>query len=232
MTKVPSINVSSDSSPSEVIEWLKQKYEPEQVVLTTSYGMEGCSLINMLNEARFGVTIADIDTGFLFPETEMLRSKVKFRYRRFQFETWNPQLNPEEQSRKHGERLWERDATLCCKLRKVEPLEKNIGRFQVWVTGIRKSQSDSRKNIDSIQWDWKHNILKVCPLANWERSDVWRYVNTHNVPYNELHEQGFPSVGCTHCTHKVNGLVDLTAYSRAGRWSGHQKTECGLHFES
>ena len=193
--------------------------------------MEGCALIHMLNKTQFGVTIADIDTGFLFPETEMLRGKIKFRYRRFQYETWKPELSPEEQARDYGDQLWERDASLCCNLRKVRPLENNIDRFQVWITGIRRSQSESRKNITSIQWDWKYNILKVCPLAGWERSDVWNYIDSNNVPYNELHEQGYPSVGCTHCTRKVNGLVNLTAYSRSGRWPGNQKNECGLHFD-
>lgn len=218
-----------NSSPFEVLDWVKQKYRPEQIVMTTSFGMEGCALLNMLSKAQLGVTVADIDTGFLFSETESLRDKIKFRYRNFQYETWNPEFTPEEQDRDYGEKLWDRDPSLCCYLRKIRPLMENIGRFGVWITGIRKSQSESRSQIKPFQWDWNNNILKICPLANWERSDVWRYVDAHDVPYNDLHVQGYPSVGCTNCTRKVDGFVKLTTYSRSGRWSDNTKTECGLH---
>lgn len=230
MTK-PKVVLNQESSPFDVILWVKRQYSQSQVVMTTSFGMEGCALIDMLDRSEFSVTISNIDTGFLFTETRELRDRIKLLYNRFHFETWHPEFTAEEQARDYGDRLWARDPSLCCQLRKVRPLEQNIDRFQVWITGIRRSQSASRQSIAPVQWDWRYNILKVCPLANWQRRDVWRYVDDHDVPHNKLHKQGYPTVGCTHCTRKVEGLVKLTGYSRAGRWSNHEKTECGLHFD-
>lgn len=223
--------VHPDSSPQDVLRWIQQKYAAPHIVLTTSFGMEGCALIDMVSQLGLPLTVANIDTGFLFDQTKKLRQDVADRYSNLRFETWEPALTVDEQSRFWGKNLWERDPQSCCKIRKIDPLQKQIGRFQIWITGIRKSQSEQRKSISPIQWDWQNNLLKICPLANWERSDVWEYVQANNVPYNPLHEQGYPSIGCTHCTRKVDGLVQLSDYSREGRWSGTGKTECGLHFD-
>ncbi len=225
------VKLDRSSSPFDVINWLKSQYSERQIVLTTSFGMEGCSVVEMLYQSQFCPTIADVDTGFLFEETKQLRKVMHRRYTQFPFETWQSELTPQVQAKRYGEGLWQRDPNLCCRLRKVQPLAENLRRFQVWITAIRKSQSEARGGIEPIQWDWQQQILKVCPLANWERSDVWRYVEANEVPFNELHRQGFPSIGCTHCTRKVDGLVSLSAYSRAGRWAEHSKTECGLHFD-
>lgn len=221
-----------DSSPFEVLAWIKRNYQPDQVVLTTAFGMEGCALIDMLDRQNLGVTVANIDTGFLFEETRRLRERLVAGYPGLKFESWHPDFSPAEQARDYGDRLWHQDPNLCCHLRKVLPLKQNIERFQVWITGLTRSQSESRKNLNLFQWDWQNNILKVCPLVSWQRSDVWRYVDAHDVPCNDLHRQGFPSIGCTHCTRKVDGFVPLTSYSRQGRWEDSEKTECGLHFHT
>ncbi len=222
--------LSPSSSPFAVINWLKKNYQPQQIVMTTSFGMEGCAMIDMLNQQGISITIADIDTGFLFEETKALRQRIRQKYSNLNFETWYPELSPLEQDRHYGKQLWLKNPNQCCELRKVRPLRNNLPRFQVWLTGIRKSQSESRKSLTPIFWDWQNQILKICPLANWQRSDVWDYISANNVPYNPLHERGYPSVGCTHCTSRVPGLVELSSYSRAGRWAGNEKTECGLHF--
>ncbi len=98
----------------------------------------------------------------------------------------------------------------------------------VWITGLRRSQSATRANLRMIDWDWRYQVLKISPLACWERPQIWAYIQENDVPYNELHEQGYPTVGCTHCTKAVPGSKP-GEYSRAGRWSGSGKTECGLH---
>jgi phosphoadenosine phosphosulfate reductase len=103
-----------------------------------------------------------------------------------------------------------------------------MAELDVWITGLRRSQSSARAGIRVIDWDWKYQVLKVSPIANWERSDIWEYVKANDVPYNELHERGYPTVGCTHCTTAVEG-AKAGDYSRAGRWSTSEKTECGLH---
>ena len=98
----------------------------------------------------------------------------------------------------------------------------------VWVAGLRRDQSSLRSNLEAVSWNWKYQVLKVCPLLPWSRGQVWEYVRSNGVPYNTLHDQGYPSIGCTHCTQPVRGL-SRDGYSREGRWAGREKTECGLH---
>ena len=150
------------------------------------------------------------------------------RYPHLTFVNRGTSLGIEEQAERYGDQLWKTDPQLCCRLRKVDPMYKVMAEVDVWITGLRRTQSATRAGLRVIDWDWRYQTLKISPLANWERSDVWDYVKEHDVPYNELHEQGYPSIGCTHCTAPVPGS-SLGEYSRAGRWSDVDKTECGLH---
>jgi phosphoadenosine phosphosulfate reductase len=134
-------------------------------------------------------------------------------------------LTPEHQAAQHGEALWTRHPDQCCELRKVEPLTRVLKGFDAWITGIRRDQSPTRANAQLIEWDQKFQLVKVNPLAKWTWEDVWTYIRTHEVPYNELHDHHYPSIGCTHCTSPVMPGED----SRAGRWKNFTKTECGLH---
>ena len=102
-------------------------------------------------------------------------------------------------------------------------------RADIWISAIRRSQSPTRARVEMVEWDPRWNVLKLNPLAFWDRTDVWRYVREHDVPYNTLHEQGYPTIGCTHCTKAVEGATP-EQYTRLGRWNGTDKTECGLHF--
>jgi len=137
-------------------------------------------------------------------------------------------LTPEAQAAAYGEALWKRDPDLCCKLRKIDPMNAVMQDFDVWLTGLRRSQSAARAHLKAVEWDWKFRVIKVNPLAYWDREDVWNYIRTNDVPFNALHERGYPTVGCTHCTKPVHGLK-IGEYSRAGRWADKAKTECGLH---
>jgi phosphoadenosine phosphosulfate reductase len=107
-------------------------------------------------------------------------------------------------------------------------MERALQGVDVWFTGLRRSQSSAREKIQVVEWDWKYQLIKVSPLAGWERKDVWDYIRRHQVPYNPLHEAGYPSIGCTHCTVPVPG-AGVEDYSRDGRWPGKPKTACGLH---
>jgi phosphoadenosine phosphosulfate reductase len=134
-------------------------------------------------------------------------------------------LSPEEQERTHGSALWNRDPDLCCSLRKVEPLRRKLGELDAWITSIRRDQTSVRSGARRVEWDSKFNLVKINPIADWTSKQVWRYIHDHDVPYNELHNQDYPSIGCTHCTRAVRPGED----PRAGRWPGFAKTECGLH---
>ncbi len=224
-------DVDEASSPEAIVAWALRRFAGRELVLSTSFGMEGCALIDMV--ARHGVPVRVIwlDTGFLFPETHALRERMEARYSHLRFERHRTSLTPEAQAERFGPELWRRDPNRCCALRKVEPMRTALAGVDVWLAGLMRSQSPQRSALRVVEWDWSYGLLKVSPLAAWDRARVWDYVRAHDVPYNELHERGYPSLGCTHCTAPVPGAGPVK-YSRSGRWSGTGKTECGLHFDT
>ncbi len=220
--------ISERSSPQELAAWTLERFAGQRMVMTTSFGMEGCALIDMYARLGGPLTVVYLDTMFFFPETYALRDRMIERYPMIRFVNRGTTLTPEEQERRYGPELWKTDPDRCCRLRKVEPMAEVMREVDVWITGLRRSQSETRAALRVVDWDWQFQVLKISPLANWDRQQVWDYVRANGVPYNELHERGYPSIGCTHCTRPVAGLK-IGEYSRAGRWSGHEKTECGLH---
>jgi len=219
----------SEATPTEqFIAWTLEKFAHQRMIMTTSFGMEGCALIDMYARQGRPITCVYLDTMFFFPETYHLRDIMVERYPTIRFVNRGTTLTPEEQERRHGPELWKHNPDLCCKIRKVDPMYPVMAEADVWITGLRRSQSATRAGIRLIDWDWKYQVLKISPLANWERGEIWAYIQAHDVPYNRLHEQGYPTVGCTHCTVPVPGSKPGD-YSRSGRWSSSEKTECGLH---
>lgn len=214
----------------QFIAWTVERFRNRRLVITTSFGMEGCALIDMYAARGAAPTVAYLDTMFLFPETYVLRDRMVQRYPLITFVNRGTSLTPEEQEVRYGPQLWRRAPDLCCRLRKVEPMQQALVGADVWITAISRSQGNSRSEIPLIAWDWQYQVLKICPLAGWDRPRVWEYVRRHSVPYNELHERGYPSIGCTHCTLPVPG-AGPAEYSREGRWAGTEKAECGLHLE-
>jgi len=218
-----------ENSPTEqVIEWTFERFAHQRMIMTTSFGMEGCALIDMYAKYNRPLDVIYLDTMFFFKETYDLRDRMAERYPQLNFVNRGTALTPDEQERIYGPELWRSNPTLCCKIRKVDPMYPVMAEADVWITGLRRSQSSTRANLRVIDWDWRYQILKVSPLAAWERTQIWDYIRANNVPYNELHEQGYPTVGCTHCTAPVAG-TKVGDYSRDGRWSTSEKTECGLH---
>ncbi len=220
--------VSESSTPAEILDWTLHRFAGQNIVATSAFGMEGCALVDMLAKRAERFTVIYLDTHFLFPETLELRDRLAACYPNVAFVNRGTTLTPERQAEIYGDRLWERDPDQCCKLRKVDPMADALKGVDVWVTALRRGQSETRKNLRVVDWDWQYELLKVSPLASWTRKDVWAYIQAHDVPYNPLHERGYPSIGCTHCTKPVEGAT-VTDYSRSGRWTGTGKTECGLH---
>lgn len=218
-------------APQDLIAWLLQRRE-DRVIFTTGFGMEGCVLIDMVSRALTarGATKAVhyLDTHFLFAETHALRERLAQRYPNIRFVNAGTKLTPDEQARLHGPELWKRNPEHCCALRKVAPMAMLLEGAEAWVTAIRRSQSEARASISTAEWDGGFRLVKISPLAAWSRADVLAYAQANHVPYNELHDKGYPSIGCTHCTSSVAG-ASASDYSREGRWPDMQKTECGLH---
>lgn len=222
------VKVTAESPPADLLPWLFEKFSRQRIVITTQFGMEGCALIDMA--ARVGVPfqVIYLDTMFFFEETYALRDRLAAKYPHVRFENHGTDLTPEEQARRYGPELWRNDPDLCCKLRKVDPMARVMEQVDVWLTALRRDQSPARASLQTIEWDWKFQVLKANPLASWTRKQVWEYIQANDVPYNPLHEQGYPTVGCTHCTKPVAGAKP-DEYTRAGRWADKAKTECGLH---
>jgi phosphoadenosine phosphosulfate reductase len=216
------------TTTEEFIAWTVERFRNRRVVLTTSFGMEGCALIDMYARLGAAPTVVYLDTMFFFPETYALRDRMVRRYPLVTFVNRGTSLTPEAQAARYGPELWRRNPDQCCRLRRVEPLRHALTGTDVWITAITRAQGGTRSGIPLVSWDWQYQVLKICPLADWDRARIWEYVRRHDVPYNELHEQGYPSIGCTHCTTPVPGSSP-GEYSRAGRWAGTEKTECGLH---
>jgi len=211
------------AQPQTVLRWAIDEFGSE-VALATGFGTEGCVLVDMIAKIDATARIFYLDTDLLFPQTYELCNQLAARYG-VSFERRTSQRSLEQQALRHGEKLWERDPDLCCRLRKVEPLKEMLTGLQAWVTAIRREQSVTRANTKVVERDAKFGLIKINPLAVWSKRDVWRYILEHNVPYNPLYDLGYSSIGCTPCTTPVQINED----QRAGRWRGFQKTECGLH---
>jgi phosphoadenosine phosphosulfate reductase len=194
------------------------------VEIASGFGPEGVVLIDIAAKVQPQFCIFTLDTDFLFPETYALMEQIERRYG-IRVERIKSNLTPLEQEYAHGASLWGRDPDSCCNLRKVEPLRSKLSQLRAWVTSIRREQTPTRATARKVEWDGKFHLVKINPLADWTNKQVWRYIHEHNLAYNPLHDQGYPSIGCTHCTRSVQAGED----ERAGRWSGFNKTECGLH---
>ena len=222
--KIAAVQLTAESwSPQQVLSWAFGTFANE-VAISSAFGAEGMVLIDMASRLRKDFRVFTLDTEFLFPETYSLIDKIEEKYE-IKIERVFSLLSPEEQKRVHGVALWARDPDQCCNLRKVEPLRRKLSGLSAWITSIRRDQTSFRRNAHKIEWDAKFGLMKVNPIADWSSKQVWRYLHDHRVPYNSLHDQNYPSIGCTHCTR----AVQLGEDERAGRWSGTGKTECGLH---
>ncbi|MCX2826421.1 phosphoadenylyl-sulfate reductase [Bacillus pseudomycoides] len=208
----------------QVLEWAYKHYENE-IVYACSFGVEGMVLLHLINQVNPSAKVVFLDTNVHFQETYDLIKRVRERFPDLEIIEKQPLLTLEEQAKKHGDCLWEHNPNLCCKLRKILSLEESLSNGKAWISGLRREQSETRKHTRFINQDHRFQSIKICPLIHWTWKEVWRYVYKHDLPYNPLHDMGYPSIGCEKCTLPVGEERD----SRDGRWAGKMKTECGLH---
>ena len=212
--------------PQDVLKDAIKRFAPK-IVVACSFGAEDVVLVDMVHRIDPSIPLFYLDTDFLFPETYETRDRIVQQYALKPAQVIQVQslLTPDQQAAQHGPALWSTEPDRCCQLRKVEPLTRVLKGYDAWITGIRRDQSPTRANAGLIEWDSKFQLVKVNPLARWTWADVWTYIKVYEVPYNPLHDQNYPSIGCTHCTAPVAPGED----PRAGRWKTFTKTECGLH---
>ncbi|PYI50107.1 phosphoadenylyl-sulfate reductase [Paenibacillus flagellatus] len=208
--------------PEAVLKWAVETFP--NITFACSFGAEDVVLVDMLQKVSPSTDIFYLDTDLHFKETYETRDRLEARYG-LKFIRVSPKLTLEQQAERHGDELWKSDPTACCNIRKVEPLTDILGKYEAWITGIRRDQAPTRANAKKIEYDVKFGLVKFNPIADWTSDDVWNYIRENELIYNPLHDQYYPSIGCEKCTRQVLPGED----PRAGRWSGFEKTECGLH---
>jgi len=213
-----------DAAPQEILRWAVRTFGRSVALACSFGGPSGMALLDMLMEIDASSPVYYLDTDLLFPETYAHIERVARRYG-IEPIAVHADRSVAEQGLDHGIKLWERDPDLCCSLRKVEPQKRFLKSYAAWITGVRRDRATSASELRVVEWDETFGLLKISPLATWTEEMVWTYVRAHDVPYNELHDRGYPSIGCTNCTVSVKAGDPL----RAGRWQGFTKTECGLH---
>ena len=215
--------------PRDILRWAMETFSP-RLGMATAFGAEGCAILDMLaglrDETGRDLYLFNLDTGYQFPETLALRDRFREKYG-LTIHLEGARQTVEELEAENGGPVWKTDTDRCCFLRKVAPLKEVMDRnlFDAWITAIRRDQTPQRAAAGIVERDRKFGIVKVNPLANWTKGDVWKHLLAHDVPYNPLHDQGYPSIGCWPCTQAVRPGED----DRAGRWSSFAKLECGLH---
>ncbi len=202
----------------ELLRHVVDRFHPD-VAVACSLQKEASVILDLLVRIEPATRFFILDTGVLFPETYELWREVERHYGITIEAFRGPSL--EQQAAEHGDALWAREPDRCCAIRKVAPLGQALQGARAWVTGLRRDQSPTRADTPKLAWDKRHGLWKACPLADWSDCDVWRYIIDNDVPYHPLHDQGYASIGCTHCTAPGAG--------RDGRWAGSGKIECGLH---
>jgi phosphoadenosine phosphosulfate reductase len=210
-------------TPEEILRWAIDRFGP-RFTMATAFGPEGMCILHMLSVIAPDTYIFNLDTGYQFKETLELRERVAERYG-MQIDMRQPAVSVAEYEQMHGGPVYTANPNQCCADRKVKVLEQTVKGFHAWASAIRRDQSSDRSVSPIVGWDKKFGLVKVSPLANWTKKDVWKMITDNSIPYNPLHDQGYPSIGCWPCTRAVLFGED----ERSGRWSGTAKTECGLH---
>lgn len=218
-----------NATAEEVIHYFLGQYKG-RIALSSSLSIEDQVLTDMIVKADHDARIFTLDTGRLFPETYQLIDRTDMTYN-IKIEVFFPNYKEvQKMVREEGINLFYNSIESrhrCCHIRKLEPLKRAMQSLDVWICGLRHDQSVTRKDMQTVEWDDIHNKIKVNPLINWTEQDVWDYIKKNHVPYNKLHDKGYPSIGCEPCTRAIKPGEDI----RAGRWwwEAPEHRECGLH---
>ncbi|MDB4334724.1 phosphoadenylyl-sulfate reductase [bacterium] len=217
------------STPVEFLSFFLENYKGK-IALASSLGIEDQVLTHMVISIQKDAEIFTLDTGRLFPETYDLIDRTSKKYKN-KIKIYSPRMEGvQEMVNEKGINLFFdsiENRKLCCNTRKIEPLKRAFKNLDVWICGLRAEQSVTRADIKLVEWDANNGLIKINPLANWSEEKTWAYIKTNKVPYNTLHDKGYPSIGCQPCTREVMAGEDI----RAGRWwwENPDTKECGLH---
>lgn len=215
--------------PDEVLAYFLKEFQGH-IALASSLGIEDQVLTDMICRIARDTRIFTLDTGRLFPETYSLIERTNMTYG-IKIQLFFPDYHElEKMVNEHGVNLFYESIEKrrqCCHVRKLEPLKRAFSGLKVWICGLRHEQSVTRTDNQMVEWDEHNGLLKLNPLIDWTEEQVWKYIREQGVPYNKLHDEGFPSIGCQPCTRAIQPGEDI----RAGRWwwEDPEHKECGLH---
>jgi phosphoadenosine phosphosulfate reductase len=209
------------ASAEDIIRWTVER-SGDRVCVASS--MADAVIVHLASQVQPGIDVVFLDTGYHFAETIGTRDAVQAVYP-VNVVNVTPSRTVAEQDTELGPRLYARNSDLCCYLRKVEPLERTLRKYDAWITGIRRDDAPERHSTRVVEWDERHQMIKVNPIAHWTSAQVATFIAEHNVLVNPLVDDGYPSIGCAPCTVRVEQGAD----PRSGRWAGKRKTECGIH---
>ena len=201
-----------------------------KVKFASSLGLEDQVITDLIMKSVPEIEIFTLDTGRLFKETYELIQKIEDHYGKRIHVYFPNSEEVEDMVKTFGVNLFyksEENRKRCCGIRKIKPLKRALTGLDAWICGLRKTQSENRTQLEKIEWDTSNSILKINPLFNWEENELWEYIKENDVPYNQLHNQNFPSISCSSCTRAVQPGENI----RSGRWwwEQNEKKECGLH---
>jgi phosphoadenosine phosphosulfate reductase len=211
----------ADAAPDAILRWAVETFG-DRICVTSS--MTDAVIIHMASAIRPGIDVLFLDTGYHFAETLGTRDAVAAVYP-VNLINLTPSRTVAEQDAELGPRLYARNPDLCCYLRKVEPLERALSRYDAWITGVRREETVERRVARPVEWDGRREMVKVNPIVSWVQKQVDDYIAEHGILVNPLVYDGYPSIGCSTCTRRVAPGED----PRGGRWAGTGKTECGIH---
>ena len=233
MTEEEILHVQKDlagASPQEVLAWAYDKFDLSRIALSNSLGLEDMVLTDMLMKIDRNFPVFTLDTGRLFQETYDLIEQARIKWKLSMKVLFPEREAVEALMAEKGPNSFYyslENRKECCRIRKIEPLKKELSTLDAWITGLRREQSVTRNEVLCVEWDDAFGLLKINPLVDWSEKHCWDYVKEHHVPVHSLHKKGFPSIGCAPCTRAVKPGEDI----RAGRWwwENPESKECGLH---
>lgn len=208
--------------PEAILQWAVETLKRD-IAASSSFQTQGVPLLHMISRIQPSLPIIFLDTGYHFPETLVFRDQLVNDWK-LNLRVVRAAMSRHEFVRRYGGELFRRDPDQCCYINKVEPMQRAIAGLRGWISGIRRDESQARASIRTIERT-PQGVLRIHPLANWTKHDIWQYIDDHHLPEHPLLAQGYLSIGCAPCTRPVLPGDD----ERAGRWADHEKVECGLH---
>lgn len=209
-------------TPQEILRWGWERFGPD-IALLSSFGTESVVLLHMVSQIAPGMKVLFLETGYHFQETQEYKKRLVEKMK-LNVVDLTAAMTREEFVRTYGSDLYDKNPDKCCAINKVEPLQRGLKQFKAWVSGIRRGQGPTRKNVHILEL-YEDGLYKFNPLANWTSKDAWQYIKANALPVHPLFDKGYTSIGCWPCTRPVLPGED----DRAGRWAGRVKTECGIH---